>query len=226
MSTATSSRFQRRGGATWTSATVGVVLGVMIGLGQPARARAEIATFGVKAGLAAAGQHGATSFEGNRTGIGVGFMAGIPLSPRVSLQPEALYVQKGAKTTSELTNSVGVVIGTESVTYAIDYVEIPLLLRVGVPTDGSVEPYFIGGPSVGFKVSEEIRFGDFSDPQDRVSTTDFGLAIGAGLQVGRGGSYWLIEGRYTAGVTDIGSIPDGSLRSGVWLVTAGIAWQP
>lgn len=224
MSTATSSRFRRTGGATWSSATIGIVLG-MIGLGQPALASAGVTALGFKAGLAAAGQNGANGFDDTRAGIGAGFTAGIPLSPHVSLQPEVLYVRKGAKTTFELTNSQGTVLSSMSVTYAIDYLEIPLLLRVGVPTSGSVEPYFIGGPSVGFKVSEELRFGDASETWDRVSTSDFGLAIGAGLEMGRGRTRWLLEARYTVGLTDIGSIPDASLRNSVWLVAAGVAWR-
>lgn len=196
---------------------------------RPAPIAAGIASLGVKAGLSASRHHGDAAATDYRVGLGGGLAASIPITPRFSLQPELFYVMKGGVVPRvELVDASGAIIGFESVTYAVDYLEIPVLARVLFPTEGAPAPFITGGPSVAFKVAEEIRGGPGEDPDPRngLVTTDVGVAIGVGLELGRGRGRWSIEARYTAGVSNALADPVGyNVRNGAFLLLAGLAWN-
>jgi hypothetical protein len=182
----------------------------------------------VKAGLSAARHHGDARAPDHRMGLGSGVEASIFITSAFSVQPELLYIMKGGVIPRvELIDAGGSTIGFQSMTYAVDYLEIPVLACISVPADGRASPYFLAGPSMAFKISERIK-GDPTEEPDRrddLVTTDVGLAFGAGLELGLGRGRWVLEGRYTAGLINALAPAGASVRNGAFLVTAGLVWH-
>jgi hypothetical protein len=100
----------------------------------------------------------------------------------------------------------------------LNYFEIPILLRADFTTGGNVRPFVVIGPSLAFKLSAKVEEdGEEFDIDDDVEGFDFGLAIGAGLQFGRGS----IEGRYTHGISDADPFDEDKARHRVFSFLAG-----
>ncbi|MBC7364539.1 MAG: PorT family protein, partial [Candidatus Aminicenantes bacterium] len=91
--------------------------------------------FGVKGGITLANIKAVPdTFEGykweNKMGLVGGVFAEVGLAKGFSLQPEVLYIQKGAK----ISVSEGEITGT--VKFNVDYIEIPVLLKYNLISSG------------------------------------------------------------------------------------------
>ncbi len=98
----------------------------------------------------------------------------------LSIQPELLYAPKGVKAVL-YDGFIDV-----DVTPSIDFVELPVLLKYSVPTEGNVRPCIFVGPSLGFATNSQLKIsaGWLSskiDISDFTNDTDFGIVAGAGL---------------------------------------------
>lgn len=156
---------------------------------------------------------------GTRTAFGGGAFLRIPVG-RVAVQPELLYLQKGAEVSGEDFDD-------GSVTLKLDYLEIPLLLVVPIHTAGGVSPYLFGGPSIafetgcsvaldtpGFDAEVDCEEGEDVDIEFERTKTDIGAVLGAGLRIPAGPGALLLEGRYTFGLRDLNdSDEDNALRN-------------
>ncbi len=160
---------------------------------------------------------------GTRTGLAVGGFLTFAMGPNFALQPELLYVQKGAKYEE----------GDESATFKFGYLDIPVLLKVRFPTSGSVRPSLFAGPVGSIKLSAdgEATEGDMSlsmDISDMVKGFDFGMAFGGGLDFAMGQNTLAFDARYTLGLTDWPDSVDfgdgGSAKNQGWLITLGIGF--
>jgi hypothetical protein len=96
---------------------------------------------------------------------------------------------------------------------------VPLCLQV-----------FFAAPTLGFDVAaetedegEEER--DTGDISDQVSGTDFGLALGGGVDVGVATGTPMIDVRYALGLTSVDdSDEDASITNQGFMITAGFAF--
>jgi hypothetical protein len=143
----------------------------------------------------------------------------IPLSDRVSLRPEAAYIQKGFVVKQSMDVNLGgfrLPIGAR-MAYQSKNIDIPLLLKVNL-SDGPVQPYLIAGPSVGYALDGRIRSRAtalFStQPYDvdlnyggMLNRWDFSAVGGLGLAMDAGAGKFFIEGRYTHGFTRQVQVP-------------------
>lgn len=138
----------------------------------------------------------------------LGFAAGVwmNLGPDVgfSLQPEILYVQKGAKL--EHVMVVNSTWGDKE--YQLDYVEVPLLLRLNIPVAEASGFYVMGGPAFAFNVKADrvVEFEDGNgvevlreDIDELVKDTETSWIVGVGVQAG----IMTIEGRYSISMDTI-----------------------
>jgi hypothetical protein len=73
----------------------------------------------------------------------------------------------------------------------VDYVQVPVLLRIGSSPRAGAGVYALAGPTFGLLVQDE----GWSEPLER---TDVGLVVGAGVTL----AWFLAEARYTAGLLD------------------------
>lgn len=121
-----------------------------------------------------------------RTGFAVGLALG-PGRNMFGFGVEALYAQRGVISTSTPAER------------KLDYVDVPVYLRVLFPSPG-IAPYAFAGPQASFEL--RCRAGDAACPtSDRPRTTYAGV-IGGGARLGAASAF-TIEGRYVYGLTDL-----------------------
>jgi len=164
--------------------------------------------------------------DGARTGLAVGGYAIIPLASPLSLQPEVMYIQKGARIeVTGLTTAGGV--------FRVGYLEVPFLLRFDIPIDQStqglqIQPYVVGGPTVGLKLhANSEATGSFVASQsfdDFTRAYDLGLTAGAGAGYGTDFGTAVAEIRYALGVSDIASSSQESIRTRGIMITVGLVF--
>jgi len=117
----------------------------------------------------------------NRTGIHAGLFIGGSRDKVLGLQTEFNWLRKNTATEA----------GRE---IRIDYLQIPILLRLNAGSSSANGPalYGIVGPAFDFKIADEVE-GLTLD--DGFEGTDVSLAFGGGFEVAR----IIIEGRYEKG---------------------------
>ena len=127
-----------------------------------------------------------------RFGVVIGAFLMIPLNDQFVIQPEVLFVQKGASGSTE-----GI-----DLTFELDYVEIPILANFLFPTGGSLAPFVFTGPVPAFNTTAKVvqkfegqNVGE-EDFKDFFKTIDFLWTVGGGVQY----QNLTIEARYTFGL--------------------------
>lgn len=165
----------------------------------------------------------------------VDFAAGaygqISLSEVLTIQPEVLYARKGA--------SVNVQEEEENVdiTINLDYIEIPVLLKAGIPVEAPVVPSIHAGPYLGFAVNREVSAeggngGGTESLDGAFSSTDFGVTLGADLNFRSGNRTITLSGQYDLGLSNIvdredledgnNETTDAELSTGAFMLTLGV----
>ncbi len=164
--------------------------------------------FGIKAGANVANVNGdiGTALQDWKSTVGFcgGIFLELNLGRVLTIQPEVLYTMKGADT------------GTGKLTF--DYLEIPILLKLRIPT-GSVHPFVFAGPAFGFTLRALVDGVKISD----MPSADYSAVLGGGLQLGRSIH---VDARYTMGLQKL-AIPDLDtidLKNGVLSATIGLAF--
>jgi hypothetical protein len=192
----------------------------LLALPQPAAAGVQ---FGLKAGANMAKPTGSDvdDIEGtvkNKLGIVGGIFIAFNFGKVITIQTEVLYTMKGA--------TIEYVDIDETVQEKLygDYLEIPLLLKLKIPTPG-IQPFVFAGPYVGFKLKEKITVMGEEMPLEEsiLKGNDYGAIFGGGLQLGRS---FHIDARYSMGLQKI--LDEGTeaidFKNGVWSATLGFAF--
>ncbi len=141
-----------------------------------------------------------------RRGLAGGVFLTFPVSRRFHLQQEVLYVRKGSR------QDIGAVIfdipTVLDVTYDMDYLEIPVLMRYHWLIDRGVDVYSLAGFGFALKVHDRYRLaGEVSDgvetiplsadsDMSEVDLFDFFFTYGVGLEVPVAGRRLLLEYRF------------------------------
>lgn len=168
-----------------------------------AQSDSKAVQLGVKGGLNSSTISGDDIGElKSRTSFNAGLVAEIPISERISFQPEVFYSGQGFDIQE---NDQDNIFDTDdNVEYQLDYIQVPLLLKVYLVEGLSVE----AGPQFGFKIHEEIDFEPNNDGGDieidsndsNVKDLDTGIALGTAYKFDNG---FFLSGRYTFGLTNI-----------------------
>ena len=115
-----------------------------------------------------------------------GVFAEVPVASGVAIQPEVLYTQKGVKRDAP----------NEDV--SVDYIEVPVLVKAGLPLSDLLDVDVFAGPALAFKMGSD----DSSEPDEastiRYNSTNLGVVLGAGVASGPFG----VDARYTFSVQD------------------------
>ncbi|MCR4396579.1 MAG: PorT family protein [Candidatus Saccharicenans sp.] len=136
-------------------------------------------------------------------GVTIGLVGNIKILDWLFFQPEVLYFQKGGKYDVQVPLPISIpgfqvnVIDTRS----LEYLEIPLMLKVALPVKWRVKPTFLTGLSAGLKLrgslenNVNITISGYNVPYFRteditsqLNTLELSYVIGGGLdfEVGRG----------------------------------------
>ena len=182
----------------------------------PAAAAAQEVGYGVKGGLNLA----TLSFDpdagadfGFRPGVVLGGFVSIPMGPRLTIQPEGLFSQKGGNASEE---------GVDA-WIRFDYLEVPVLVQYAVTSSSTNTFNVFAGPSLAFKLKARsgAEFGDDSfdeDISEETETFDFGIVFGAGVNFGR----FSVDGRYTFGLSNINKdTEEGKIKNRTLAFLAG-----
>lgn len=174
----------------------------------------------------------------NKLGFTLGAAFNIPIKNNFSFQPELLFTQKGFK--QELDTEFDGFDVSVDVDLTINYLEIPLLLKVGFD-EGPVNIFINAGPAIGIglggnfntKVSFEgfgsesasgkVRFGEDTDEEDDQIYFDNRLELG--MQAGLGvmiSNKVIIDFRYNHGFTSLMDDEDMEARHRQLIFTVGI----
>ena len=141
-----------------------------------------------------------------RHGLAIGVFLTLPVTRRFALQQELLYVQKGSR------QKIGVEIfdipTKLDVTYDMDYIEIPLLLRYHWLIERGVDVYTLGGFAFGLKINDRYRLSGAVDDgveviplradsdMSEVDIFDFAFTYGVGVELPLKGQRLLLEYRF------------------------------
>lgn len=160
--------------------------------------------FGIKGGLNVANFSGADSDGYQReAGFVGGLYAKFDIGRKLSIQPEVLYSQKGSTGNIPAMGDQG---GVTKLDFAMDYIEIPLLLRYTFKINGSAEPFGYVGPSMSFGTSAEVASkapGQSWTSVDlaNVKSRDFSIVFGGGVELDAGGMDVLFDARFSLGTS-------------------------
>ena len=144
-------------------------------------------------------------------GILFGAMARFSISDFFKLQPELLYIQKGS--IQEVTTP-GSPIGTIKVNYDLQYIEIPLVLKLYfLKGKGSIQPTFSLGPYYAFLIKgaytvSNIFIGSTKLDIDELKSSDMGVLFGSGVEFKKEKMEFSIQYRYSMGFVDL-DLPTG-----------------
>jgi len=201
----------------------GAALLLLFLLGTPAAGQMSV---GLSGGLSLASLGGSDTADdlGTRTGFNVGAFADIPLGGILWLTPGLFYVQKGAEPASSAIDVL-----------AIDYLELPLLLRVGVSPMDILRLSLFLGPTLGFQVRcTAVRPGasDVDCRDDATAALDLSRPFDLGAAFGVGAAYSLSPGMalvatalWDLGITSLDRSPSSrEVRNEAILLNLGLAW--
>jgi len=164
-----------------------LIAAAMLGF-APFVVSAQQGSFGLKGGLSYGNVSNGGALPGSVTQrSGYAFGVSAVSGGRIGFGIEALYAQRG------VTSSVA------ADTRRLDYLDIPVYVRLAVPMT-SVMPFAYVGPQASFEL--KCGTGSFNCPDTGRPAATFAGVVGAGLQFGvlHGLS---IEGRYVYGLTDL-----------------------
>lgn len=170
---------------------------------------------GLKGGITMANLYGndAEDYEGyedikTKMGFCFGAFFTYNFTGMFAIQPEVFFTMKGAKSDE-----------TYSYKANLNYIEVPLLLKICFPTQSAIKPNLFVGPYAAIKQSFKYKavIGDLSTEGDieHTKSSDFGVVFGAGIDFGLnflGRGKLTIDGRYSMGLTTISDeeYPDGT----------------
>ena len=141
----------------------------------------------------------------------------------VSVQPEILYTRMGAKISDEVEDF--------RLEYRMDYVQVPVLLKLNIVPAGPIRPFLYGGGYGAYLVKAEgfMQMGgeiDTADLIDDFQRYDYGVVGGGGLAFKLPGISLSVEGRYNMGLANIIKDPlEGeSLKNRSIMVLVGVGF--
>jgi hypothetical protein len=114
--------------------------------------------------------------------VGGGFLS-LNFGNSFAIRPEILYEQKGTAITGNTT------------TAELDYIEIPVLLKLSLGTPG-VNPGILLGPSFSWNTVASVSNGQ---PLNNVNSSDVGIIGGVEIDLDK----FLVSGRYELGLDNI-----------------------
>ncbi|MCU0388228.1 MAG: PorT family protein [Chitinophagaceae bacterium] len=178
--------------------------------------------FGIKAGPNFA--NWAVKFEGekddefkSRTGFHFGAVIDHAISEKFSIQPQVLFVSKGAGIEHEDHTDKAVV----------NAIDIPINFLYKAPA-GSGKFFVGGGPNLGFNLSAEIKSDeegnekiDIGSEEGELKGFDFGVNLLAGYELANG---LFFSANYTPGIANLQNPPSGvdlTARSNYFGISVG-----
>lgn len=166
---------------------------------------------------------GANFSKTSRVGFVAGGFAEFEFGEIFAVEPQLLWVQKGAKYDVDLSDGSG----SGSLTFKLDYIQVPVLFKAEYRKAGQdFAPSLFAGPAVAFKTSCGLQVESDGTsvsedcPANTVRSTDWSLIFGAGLEYSR----FVFQARYDLGLSSVSQDGADDLKNGGWGITLGYAF--
>ena len=166
--------------------------------------------------------------RGSRLGITLGAFAHLGIGNIFAFEPQILYSQKGCK------YSNAVPAWDDQFILKVDYLEVPVIVRVYIPPIPIVKFNVFGGGYFGYNIVAKYRYtetgyeeeGDLDDIfVPNVEDIDYGLAFGAGAVYPIMNVIVRLDFKYSLGLAKIWDFPpDDDIRNGVISVIASFGF--
>jgi hypothetical protein len=126
-------------------------------------------------------------FLDSRVGFSGGAFLTYSINRQFAVQPEILYVTKGAEKGVFIFNAY----------WSMDYLEIPVLMKCDLSPDGQFHPNLFAGPALSILLSSKIGvLGASLDVSDGMKSMALGLVFGGGFDY----KHITLDVRYTLGL--------------------------
>lgn len=178
-----------------------------VGLGA-AKVNAQSLEIIPKAGLsinnqAIKGFNGERSKVGFQGGVGFNILTG---KGGFSVQPELNFISKGMALKGA---------GKKNEKYNLNYLEIPVLAKY------SFGPVFVNaGPSLGLRLGENNKI---KNEYGALKKIDFGVQFGAGVALPAGPGKFIIDARYSLGLSNISDVKGSEIKNRGFIASIGYA---
>lgn len=172
---------------------------------------------GVRGGITVGSVSGdveGTFDKSNRTGFIGGVFLDFVGTGLLGFQVGAQYTQKGAELD----------FGGAADELSLDYLEIPAVVKLGIPFGGAVKPSVFAGAALGFNTGCDTGGQDCGDD---LKGTEFSGIIGADLMFGLESVSLFIDGRYHVGFNDLvdsESFQLDKLKNRAWALQVGLGF--
>ncbi|HMA77112.1 MAG TPA: porin family protein [Candidatus Krumholzibacteriaceae bacterium] len=160
-----------------------------------------------------------------KMGYKIGAALTFPTTTIFTVQPEIYFTTKGWKAEEVLSGEV--------VTYttSMNYIEIPLLLKLNMDTGMNYKPAIFGGPYIGFLLGNptlKVEVGGDSAeedyPDDIFNSTDIGGVVGAGVDFELGMNTASLEARFNFGLTSISESDGEDIKNMGFSIMGGFSF--
>jgi len=190
---------------------------ITFGLCQAAHAQEKVWSVGPEVGVSVSKYGSDAGTNDLKAGAIGGMFITYSIQNTFGITTKFLYSQKGATFKSSDTRQT------------LNYIEIPVIGRFFLNKEGTIRPNLFVGPSFGFltgatnKVGSEERV-KIDGWQDTYNDFDFGVTGGIGVNVLIASeTYFIIDGRYTHGLSDITKAP-GVVNNNSLGLTVGLSF--
>jgi Outer membrane protein beta-barrel domain len=180
---------------------------------------------GIKAGLSASSlfyDNASASDKKERIGFHAGVFTQLPIGSAFAIQPELLYINKGASSGYNVLGSSG------RNSFNLNYAELPVLATIKLGDFAEIQ----AGPYVGYLLSSNVKSeGSLGNAgvnlnPDQFNRVDYGLAGGVNVFLGQ----LLVGVRYEQGIQKIANTTASravlnNARNGVGLLSIGYSFN-
>lgn len=163
-----------------------------------------------------------------------GFMT-FAVTKHISIQPEIYYAKKGTKSSeSETYNGFSYSSETE---FKLDYIEIPVLLKINIRTKGNFKPVFLFGPYIAHNlkakmwIKETYEYQGIKDGYEEeyevpyyFESFDYGVIIGTGMDIKIGSGKLVFDARYSHGLANVFKYVDAVVRNKTFVFMVGFGF--
>jgi hypothetical protein len=170
----------------------------------------------------------------NKFGFVTGISYKIDLILGLSIQPEVLYIQKGAIYEPSTISLASIYPGASvdgKLTMKLDYIDIPILVKYSLPIP-VISPYIVGGVSYGILVSAKTKFeatvngapgvtqppSEETNIKDQMNKSDLSLQVGVGVEL----IMIEVDARYVIGLSKLDKDGKAKVYNRGIVLTAGL----
>jgi hypothetical protein len=145
-----------------------------------------------------------------KTGAAAGVFLRYGVTGIFAIQSELLLSKKGAKDNGwQDINSNPI-----EASMNLNYLEIPLLVRIAFPAEWKVRPNLYAGPALGILLSAREKVGGENvDIKGLYKSTDVGIVLGAGVDYRTEKGLLFLEARYEMGLRTVMDLGAGELAA-------------